>query len=236
MNNIKNVLILFTTILITLQTNCIKNDIPIFNKIQLPNITGVVPIYGMIETDTNYTFNCGSAVIAFKIKNHYYAITAKHIVKDTHRILIDNTLGKVIVNFNHTDISMIEFKSNKKYPIYPFGKPKLGEEVWGIGYPKGLNPFRNKRFICKGNVCYISNKEIWYNGGGANGMSGGALLNKKGELLGIASNILVSNPSPISLKRDVYYNFMNFIPLTQFELGFKLTISEMKKLDQHQNK
>lgn len=141
----------------------------------------------------------GSGVI---ISSDGYIVTNNHVVADADEILVklnDNRefKGRIIGTDKTTDLALIkiEAKDLKAIPIGDSDKLKLGEWVLAVG-----NPFNLTSTVTAG---IVSAKARSLNGNGVesfiqtdaainSGNSGGALVNAKGELVGINA-MLYSN-------------------------------------------
>jgi len=135
----------------------------------------------------------GSCFVVAKINSYYYSVTARHVVLIPEpKVYIDGQKGEIIKIFSAIDIAIIRFKSNKKYPIYKFNEAKLMEDAWIVGFPASIDG-KKRKFAVKGQICNVSKHETWFSGGGAPGMSGGTILNKKNEVLGVVTRFLTTD-------------------------------------------
>ena len=65
------------------------------------------------------------------------------------------------------------------------------EPSWAVGYSGDIiNP---SMFVIPGKICARSKKQIWFHGGAARGMSGGAIINRKNKVIGICTRLLTVN-------------------------------------------
>jgi len=134
----------------------------------------------------------GSCFVVAKQNGYYYVATAKHIIApNPTQVLIDGQIGEHVESLKAIDVSILRFKSKKNYPIYELGNAEFMEDAWLIGFPGSLDTKRRK-FTVKGSICNISKGEIWFSGGGTYGMSGGVLLNRRNEALGVVSRFLAT--------------------------------------------
>ncbi|MBF0473625.1 MAG: DegQ family serine endoprotease [Nitrospirae bacterium] len=139
----------------------------------------------------------GSGVI---IKSDGYIITNNHVVKDADKInvlTVDNKTytGKVIGSDPKTDIAVIKIAANN-LPTINIGdsdKLRVGEVVIAIGSPYGLNQTVTMGIVSaigRSNVGISDYEDFIQTDAAINpGNSGGALVNTKGELVGINTAI-----------------------------------------------
>jgi len=135
----------------------------------------------------------GSCVVVSFIDGWYYAATAKHVVMFGQKIFVDNNESEIVYKSDVADIALLKFKSNKRYFIHNMGEATLGDISWSIGFPADVIG-KSRKFVVRGAICYIGKNEVWTNGGGHKGMSGGALLNSKNEVIGVISRFMYSYP------------------------------------------
>jgi S1-C subfamily serine protease len=144
----------------------------------------------------------GSGVLFQKQDKTYKVITNAHVLRaGSVPYQIETNDGKMhqakpIENnkFGELDIALLEFFSPKIiYVVPPLGNlPKLGDEVFTCGFPEVEEGAGKPKFLMtKGKVSLILPQSLkdGYQLGHTNnvesGMSGGALLNSQGELIGI---------------------------------------------------
>ena len=132
--------------------------------------------------------------------NIYTVITNAHVVRQLNPpYKIETSNGeryeaKLLGKYDYPDLALLEFKSTKKYPIaslYPaFSLASLPkeEEVFATGYPID----KSKGFVVtKGKISVLlpqamsDGYQIGFSADIEQGMSGGALLNREGKLVGI---------------------------------------------------
>jgi len=137
------------------------------------------------------TNSSGSCFVVAKQNGYYYAITARHVVQlPKAKITIDGQKGEIVSILNRVDAAIIRFKSNKKYPIYKLSEnAKILDTVWLVGFPGDVTGIVRK-FTVKGSICNVSKTEIWFSGGGAQGMSGGPMINSRNEVFGVISRFI----------------------------------------------
>jgi serine protease Do len=133
-----------------------------------------------------------------------YLVTNEHVVKGATRITVrmqDGTeyRGEVVGTDSETDLAVVKVKTDKELPFVRFGdsaQTAVGDWVLAIGSPFGLD-----QTVTAG---IISKKERQTSGGSQfqrfiqtdaainRGNSGGPLVNLKGEVIGVNSQIATS--------------------------------------------
>jgi serine protease Do len=143
------------------------------------------------------SMSLGSGVI---VSSDGYILTNTHVVKDADKIKVTLSdkrefTGKVIGNDPKTEISVIRIDA-KDLPTIPVGdsdKLKVGEVVLAIGNPFGLNQTITMGIVSavgRANVGIAEYEDFIQTDAAINpGNSGGALVNAKGELVGINTAI-----------------------------------------------
>ena len=129
----------------------------------------------------------GSGFIAFEDD---ILITNAHVVEDASRIEVisekNNKYGVLgIIGYSEkNDIAIFKLSEHKDLKKFSISKKiKVGEEVYAIGSPLGI-----KNTVSNGILSGIREEEFeiyQYTAPISPGSSGGALLNKKGEVVGI---------------------------------------------------
>lgn len=139
----------------------------------------------------------GSGVI---VDEDGYILTNNHVIKDADEIRVKLSdkrefKGKVIGTDPKTDLAVIKIDSNH-LPVIKLGhsdKLKVGETVIAIGNPFGLNQTVTSGIISatgRANVGIADYEDFIQTDAAINpGNSGGALVNVKGELVGINTAI-----------------------------------------------
>lgn len=159
----------------------------------------------------------GSGVLIWHNKNRYFVITNDHVVSNREfnyqiqtyegRIYLIKILTPANPTLVEDDLALIEFTSNHNYQTIALKndiKLVKGEKVLAGGFPfqDDLTQAKNVE-ITIGNLQKILNTpliggyQFGYTNNVRNGMSGGAIINQKGELIGIngmGKNPLFGNP------------------------------------------
>ncbi|AUT03339.1 peptidase S1 [Nostoc sp. CENA543] len=143
----------------------------------------------------------GTGIILSEKKSVYTVLTNAHVLradKPPYRIQTEdgktypaNMLKKV--NFQNYDLALLQFTSSKKtYHTASFGaSPKVGDEVFIAGFPSTEETENISFTFISGKVSLILTKaleggyQVGYTNRLEKGMSGGALLNNQGEVVGV---------------------------------------------------
>ncbi len=128
----------------------------------------------------------------FFIKKDGLAVTNHHVLKGTSTATIimedkkQYEMSEILYLSKENDYAIFRVNVKKDVPfLYIFkGKPKVGEKVYAIGSPQGLQNTLSDGLISQ----FRGDHEIQINVSIDNGSSGGALLNAYGEAVGITSS------------------------------------------------
>ncbi|MGK7886640.1 MAG: tetratricopeptide repeat protein, partial [Crocosphaera sp.] len=139
-----------------------------------------------------------SGVIIGKESNTYTVLTNAHVINSqaTHKIITNDDTSheaKVIKEGNSlegNDLAILTFNSPNNYQVATLAiDPNLQENtrVYSVGFPEETNQFyfTQGTFKLQAPKPFLGGYQIGYDIDVKSGMSGGALLNKKGELIGI---------------------------------------------------
>lgn len=146
----------------------------------------------------------GSGVLIEKQGNLYTVLTNDHVIRQQRSKgwQIQAPDGQIYrgnlartVRFDNYDLGLIVFHSAKAYTIASLTTSAtlaVGDEVFAAGFPYDLDRAKPQGFIfTTGKVSLLSDKafasgyQIGYTNDIENGMSGGPLLNRQGQLIGI---------------------------------------------------
>ncbi|WP_427161710.1 S1 family peptidase [Aliinostoc sp. HNIBRCY26] len=144
----------------------------------------------------------GSGIILSKQDTIYTVLTNAHVLRAgtspyriqtvDGRIHIAKLLSKV--RFDKHDLAVLQFRSvDSNYHVAALGyPPTAGEEVFATGFPFDQEELKVKSFkLTRGKVSLVLEKaleggyQVGYTNELAKGMSGGPLLNRRGEVVGI---------------------------------------------------
>ncbi|MBD2628186.1 S1 family peptidase [Trichormus variabilis] len=142
----------------------------------------------------------GSGILLNKKGNIYTVLTNAHVLEadePPYKIVTpDGQVYKAKVskkaNLAKYDLAILEFSTSKGYSVATIGKqPKTGDEVFVAGFPANEESAVPKLVLTTGKIALVLEKalergyQIGYTNQLEKGMSGGALLNKQGELVGV---------------------------------------------------
>jgi Do/DeqQ family serine protease len=206
-----------------------------------PGNFSVNPLEQYLETPARAS---GSGVI---ISDDGYIVTNNHVIEDANNIevVMNNNqrfYAKVVGADPSTDLALLKIKS-KNLPFVKYGDSDSispGEWVLAIGNPFDLNSTVTAGIVSAKarNIGILRDKNnlqveafIQTDAAVNPGNSGGALVNLKGELIGINSAIATSTGSyagysfaiPVSLVRKVMDDLLEFGQVQRGLLGIQIT-------------
>ena len=149
--------------------------------------------------------NRGSGIIVAKENNYYSVLTNWHVVKDektSDEIWIVTPEGKEhlwentsLKRIGNLDLAILKFSSNKKYQVANFGESTsiqrgnliyvAGFPIPSISFPTSELRFVRGQVIAKSSIAIPLGYNLLYSNPTLTGMSGGPILNNRGELVGI---------------------------------------------------
>ncbi len=147
--------------------------------------------------------NWGSGILIQRKGQIYTVLTNEHVLWIGDRYTIQTSDGKqytakreAATAFGKNDLGLLRFTSeNKDYPIATLGcslRLTKGTPVYASGFPLPLNEQSTKGFkFTKGSISMISAKafeggyQVGYSNDIEKGMSGGPVLNAKGEVVAV---------------------------------------------------
>lgn len=143
----------------------------------------------------------GSGILINKEQNIYSVITNSHVISRGEKYYIQTPDGydhkaKLVVVSKNNDLAILEFTSNHNYTIATINNssPELGGNIFAVGFPFNSNQLQ----ISSGKLLLQIEKplkggyQIGYTNEIQKGMSGGAILNSLGEVVGV--NGRMANP------------------------------------------
>ncbi|MCL1934583.1 MAG: Do family serine endopeptidase [Candidatus Azobacteroides sp.] len=197
----------------------------------------------------------GSGVI---ISSDGYIVTNNHVIEGADEIEVKTNddkvyTAKIIGSDNITDVALLKIEG-KDFHALPFGDSdvlKVGEWVLAVG-----NPFNLTSTVTAGIVSAKGRGDIAYDNTGDNGAkiqsyiqtdaavnpgnSGGALVNTKGELIGINAAIYTETGSfmgysfaiPINIVKKIVTDIKQYGIVQRAILGIKYNeLSDLKEID-----
>jgi len=163
---------------------------------------------------TNITEGSGGSGTHIKINGKSYILTCAHLFKSkddlisvaTNEPTLKNEFTKkgeaiIVLLDKEKDLALIKLNREWNYPYLKMAKkePSLGEPIWIVGNPYVLNDV-----ITFGKVvgyfrkdCYVLSAKAYY------GNSGGCVINRKGEVIGVMSAIGINFFSHIPFSKNV---------------------------------
>lgn len=153
------------------------------------------PAIVSVDSHVSDGISCGTGCI---IDKRGYILTSAHVVESGDNVIITTSNGKdynakVIRRFGEKkDIAILKINSPTEFKTVKFGdseKIKVGQKVLAIGNPFGFNGTLTQGIISR--IDYAKNR-IQTDAAINPGSSGGPLLNKSGEIIGI--NQAIYNP------------------------------------------
>lgn len=141
----------------------------------------------------------GSGVIIRRSGNSYTVLTAYHVVKEgkKYQVITHDQQSYTVNNVKHLqglDLALVEFSSSKPYNVAKIGDSDLATATTTVyvgGFPAKTaaisNPYFsfNKGQVNANGAAQRDGYNLIYENKTLNGMSGGPVLNEKGELVGV---------------------------------------------------
>ena len=134
-----------------------------------------------------------------------YIVTNNHVIQDASRITVslltgERYRGKVIGVDNETDLALVKIEADHALPVMKFGDSnavQVGDWVLAIGSPFGLDQTVTAGIISKkerDSQAFTSFQRFLQTDAAINrGNSGGPLVNMRGEVIGVNSQIATLN-------------------------------------------
>lgn len=206
------------------------------------------PLFGRRTLKKDQKTSLGSAVI---VDSEGYLLTNHHVIKDADEIIVTlydgrQTLAKVVGTDEESDLAVLWVGLNNLTPTR-FGNPntlRVGDIVLAIGNPFGFGHTVTQGIVsAMGRWGLDASKYENYIQTDADinvGNSGGALINVRGELVGINSAIFSRNGSaagiglaiPVDIAEHIMQELIQFGVVTRGWLGIsveELNISALKQ-------
>ncbi len=209
------------------------------------------------NAEANQQFSSGSGVI---ITANGYVVTNNHVIEDAERVevVLDDKRSfeaKVIGKDSSTDLALLKVEQ-ENLPFVSFGNSdevKIGEWVLAVGNPFDLTSTVTAGIVSAKarNIHILRNKEqpaieafIQTDAAVNPGNSGGALVNLKGELIGINTAIATHTGSysgysfavPVSLVKKVTDDLIKYGEVQRAMLGITIIDVDAKLAKEKQLK
>ncbi|MFN6561128.1 MAG: trypsin-like peptidase domain-containing protein [Nostoc sp. ChiSLP01] len=187
--------------------------------------------------------NRGSGILLKKQGQTYTVITNQHVLESGKPVQIQTADGKIYqgnlvkgVNFQGKDLALLEFRATGNYSLAPLGNLStiaVNEPIYAAGFPFEGNPSQSQGFVFKaGQILLVADRafkegyQIGYSNEIEKGMSGGPILNRRGQVIGINgihAYPLWGNPyiyedgsQPTEALRDLMSRYSWGIPIQTF--------------------
>ena len=191
-------------------------------------------------------YGAGSGILIKKQGQTYTILTNNHVLAlgERHRIQTpDGRIyqGELVKNrsFEGNDLVLLQFRSTREYSVARLASSRIavGDEVFATGFPAQDGSEKRGFEFLLGRVSFLSPKalvggyQIGYTNPVEKGMSGGPLLNSRGEVVGIngmhayplwGDPYVFKDGSKPNLPRDLMIESSWAIPIETFlQLGNK---------------
>ncbi|MEI7889852.1 MAG: trypsin-like peptidase domain-containing protein, partial [Actinomycetes bacterium] len=132
-----------------------------------------------------------------------YFLTNAHVVGDASEVLIKTTDGKTVratvLKVNRTrDVALLHASALSSLTLLrpPTSPPETGDDAYAIGSPEGQESTLTQGIVSKAERNF--NDQLWIQTDVAinHGNSGGPLLNDKGQVIGINTQVILDVNSP----------------------------------------
>jgi len=146
--------------------------------------------------------NAGSGILLKKKGQIYTILTNQHILRPGKSIKIQTSDGKIYpgnivkgINFQGKDLVQLQFRAQGNYQVASLGSlatVAVNENIYAAGFPLEAESSQNQGFaFTTGQVLWIPKRafkegyQIGYSNEVEKGMSGGSILNRRGQVIGI---------------------------------------------------
>jgi tetratricopeptide (TPR) repeat protein/S1-C subfamily serine protease len=145
--------------------------------------------------------NGGSGILIRKEGQTYTVVTNQHVLEPGKPAQIQTGDGKKYpatlvkgVNFQGKDLALLQFRTNANYAVSSLGNLStvaVNEPIYSAGFPfeakSAKNPFvfKTGQVLLVGERAFKEGYQIGYSNTVEKGMSGGPILNRRGQVIGI---------------------------------------------------
>lgn len=146
--------------------------------------------------------NSGSGFLLKRNNQVYTVVTNRHVLASGSSIKIQTEDGKIYpanvvqgVNLQGKDLALLQFRANGNYKVAPLGNlatVAVNEPIYAAGFPFEKKQSQSQGFVFKtGKVLLVQERafkegyQIGYSNEIEKGMSGGPILNSRGQVIGI---------------------------------------------------
>jgi len=154
------------------------------NQISIEQIQKSIVMVGVIAPQANKNIGC-TGIVTSTVLNE--VLTAAHCVEQSGLILVDNVPSQILRK--DKDIAILRYELKNKPPAQiRKGSVKVGENVIAVGFAWGELAALGRM------VAKLDEGTLWMDGPVIPGMSGGPVIDKNGQVVGIIqiSNNVVS--------------------------------------------
>ncbi|MEM8779001.1 MAG: serine protease [Cyanobacteria bacterium P01_G01_bin.49] len=146
----------------------------------------------------------GSGVIVGKEGGNYTILTNRHVITPSDHHQVQTPDGRIHSatlqrnrNVGRDDLALLQFRSNHNYQVAVIvnsSSLRVGEAVYGVGFPFVQEDYANNQsgfVLTRGQVSLVLSQpllegyQLGYTNNIVKGMSGGAILNSQGQVIGI---------------------------------------------------
>ncbi len=181
----------------------------------------------------------GSGILIKKEGQVYTVLTNQHVLEASKTTQIQTLDGKIypanIVNLQGKDLALLQFRASANYTVATLANIStvaVNDPIYAVGFPSTANSSQKTPTFTKGQVLYVPKQafkegyQIGYSNEIEKGMSGGAILNSQGQVIGINgihAYPLWGNPyiyengqQPSDAERDLISRYSWGIPIQTF--------------------
>lgn len=211
----------------------------------------VDPLYQMARSITvrvQVGRNGGSGIIIRRVGLFHTVLTNRHVLTLGPPYVIQTPDGRSHpatllkkIDFHGNDLALLQFKASQSYAIAAFGSANrllIGDPVISAGFPLENAPARSRGlFVTVGTISLLPRKafmggyQIGYTNLIRQGMSGGPVLNLRGQVIGVNSlrayplwgdpYIFQDGTKPLTHQRPAIVQSSWAVPIDTFEATVK---------------